>query len=170
MLTMQDGIAARTSPPCTPWARAESARGSSARPLLGGDKNDTDIFWSYSRMNSFRWVYICLYPNPNIWHPIPYPYLNTKILYLWRRYSIVSYPTTWLTLSVFEFKFEQKYKTNMISTISIRIQSVFILLLGSRAGSPLFLFARHGGEQTHPCVSSLRSGCQWSSSRWFPNS
>ena len=55
-------------------------------------ENSTDIFRPYSRPNSFRAVQICLYPSPNIQYPIPYPYLNTQITYLWCWYPIVSYP------------------------------------------------------------------------------
>jgi hypothetical protein len=42
-------------------------------------------------------------------HPIPYPYPNNQITYLWRRYPIISY-STWLTISVFKSKSGQKYK------------------------------------------------------------
>ena len=46
------------------------------------DENGTDIFQPYSKPNPFRGVEICPYPNPDIQHPIPYPYPNTQIVYL----------------------------------------------------------------------------------------
>ena len=68
-----------------------------------------DIFRPYSRPNPFRGVQICPYPSPDSQHPIPYPYPNTKIAYLWCRHPFVSYPA-WLILSVLESEFDQKYE------------------------------------------------------------
>jgi hypothetical protein len=45
------------------------------------DENGTDIFRSYSKPNPFRGFQICPSPNPDIRHPIPYPYSNTEITY-----------------------------------------------------------------------------------------
>jgi hypothetical protein len=70
--------------------------------LTHQDKNGTDIFRPYSRPNPFRGVQICLYSSPDIQHLIPYPN-----------------PT-------------RNMKTNVISTISIRIRSVFISTHTSR--------------------------------------
>jgi hypothetical protein len=81
-----------------------------------------DIFRLNSRPNPFRGVQICPHPNPDIQHPIPYPYPNTQITYLLCRYLIVSYPA-WLTLSVFKSKSEQN--ENKCDTVL----SVFIPLL-----------------------------------------
>ena len=60
---------------------------------LGRDENGMDIFRPYSKLNPFRGVEICPYLSLDIQHPIPYPYPNTQIAYLWCRYPIVSYPT-----------------------------------------------------------------------------
>ena len=87
------------------------------------NENGTDIFRPYSKLNPFREVEICLYPSSNIQYPIPYPYSNTQIAYLWCRYSIVSYPA-WLILSVFESesgrKYENKYNISDIHPYLIR--------------------------------------------------
>ena len=89
-------------------------------------ENSTDIFRPYSRPNPFRGVQICPYPSTDIQHPIPYPYPNNQIAYLWCRYPIVSYPS-WLTISVFENPNpDRNMKTNVISVISVGIRSVFI--------------------------------------------
>ena len=85
-------------------------------------ENDTDIFRSYSRSNSFRGIQICSYSSPDIQHLISYPYPNTQIAYLWCWYLIVSYPA-WLTLSANP---DRNMKTNIISKIFVRIRSVFI--------------------------------------------
>jgi hypothetical protein len=50
--------------------------------LASRDENGMDIFRPYSRLNPFRGVWICLYLSPDIQHLIPYPYLNTQIVYL----------------------------------------------------------------------------------------
>ena len=76
-----------------PWSRGEGeGRRAGAAHLGAGflcqqrvhslvvvtrDEIGTDIFRPYLRPNSFRGVQICLYPSPNIQHPIPYPYPNT---------------------------------------------------------------------------------------------
>jgi hypothetical protein len=67
------------------------------------------IFRPYSRPNLFRGLLICPYLNLNIKHPIPYLYPDTQIAYLWCRYPIVSY-LAWLTLSVSESEYGQKYE------------------------------------------------------------
>ena len=72
-------------------------------------ENGTDIFRPYSGPNPFRGVQICSYPSLDIQHPIPYPYPNNQITYLWCQYPIVSYPS-WLTISVFESETGQKYE------------------------------------------------------------
>jgi hypothetical protein len=76
--------------------------------LIMGE-NGTDIFWLYSRPDLFRGVQICLWPSLGIQRPIRYLYPNAQIVYLWCRYSIISYPA-WLTLSIFESESEQKYE------------------------------------------------------------